>query len=138
MAFKDVVLSSRASPELTELYESRIKPMLADIHTMLYLPKSKCSLDAGCNLSCGLLLCSILAGLAEGCIDFNGNKHSIGNNQFEKKFILLMESFFPWKECTGKLNEKDIIITLYRQQIRHPLAHFLGGKGVINSLEPSH
>ena len=136
---RKVSISSKTSPEFRTLCEERLDPLLADIHTMLQLPRSEVGLEAGCNLSCALVLCAIVAGLSDEYFRATIGPTLCDKPSYEEKFREVLARFFPWSDLdVPSHSTNEAIAELYRQ-IRHPLVHSLGQpkKHISRTAEPN-
>lgn len=112
-------------PNLKRLLEIQVDMQLADVATMLQLPKHPAGLDAGCNLSLANVLFSMIAGAS--VLFYNADISYLEQhnpNESSKRFKGVLRNHYPWRsgEAFGLKKRCDVI---YRYG-RNPLVHSFG------------
>ncbi len=106
------------------LLELFLKPLvespLHDVRCLMQLPKGR--LKAGCNLSAGILLLNMIAGISVCLYDANLKEFN-SENKRRKRFKGLLSEYYPWE---NEPIEKEQATEILWSNARNPLTHSLG------------
>src|SRR5262245_24226481 len=81
-------ISARVSSRVFDFIRHQVEWTLQDVHAMFRLPLPDLEIAPACNVSIVLVLLSQVSGLSTVFFDAEGTDR--------KKFIGLLESFYPW------------------------------------------
>lgn len=124
MAYIPLPLPPIVDPEVKRVVRKLLDPQLADVHAMLRLPKRWPGLEAGCNLSAGLVLLSVVSGVSVALY----RPSALGRRGDRGKlFVEVLEHCYPWtaEPSNSALPPRQGAERLY-EAFRNPLVHSLG------------
>lgn len=117
MTYKPVSLSEFTPESVALFIRQSVDLQLADVHTMLLLPRAQCGLEAGCNFAIAHVLLNIVSGISTILFEQDGKSGAI----FKR---LLTNWYWPHDPPDG-LSPEDASDALYNE-FRNSLIHALG------------
>jgi hypothetical protein len=108
---------------LRELLRVQVDMQLADLRTLLCLPRDEPGLDGGCNLTAATLAANIIAGAS--VLFWNSSLEELKPSRDRgKRFTGLMTAHYPWSPQDAV--DAELGAKLLWDHTRNPLSHTLG------------
>lgn len=110
-------------PALRELLRIQVDMQLADLRTLLCLPRREPGLDGGCNLTAATLATNVIAGAS--VLFWNSSVEALRLRRDRgKRFTDLMVAHYPWSSYDAV--DAEFGAKLLWDHTRNPLSHTLG------------
>lgn len=110
-------------PALRELLRVQVDMQLADLRTLLCLPRDEPGLDGGCNLTAATLAANIIAGAS--VLFWNSSVEALKpSGDRGERFTGLMTTHYPWSPQDAI--DAELGSKLVWDHTRNPLSHTLG------------